>query len=212
MLSKSTCSIAGCTGKYNAKGFCGLHYRRWKTTGDPLGLLVEPDPERRFWAKVEKTESCWLWMGSLTEDGYPRFAESKVSEFKAHRWAYEHVVGPIPDWMQLDHLCHTLDPNCHSGTDCVHRRCVRVDHLEVVTPKINVLRSQSFVAVNARKTHCVHGHELSPENLYDAPSLEGERRCLVCKRRLGREAATRIRAKRASANYPNVPPPSVRVP
>ncbi|MBA4180254.1 MAG: hypothetical protein C0506_06645 [Anaerolinea sp.] len=209
MPSKSTCSIVGCTGKYNARGYCGLHYARWKHTGDPLGLALERDPRVRFWNKVIKTDSCWLWTGSLTEDGYPRFAESKTLEFKAHRWAYESMVGPIPDGMQLDHLCHTLDSGCPGGTGCPHRRCVRVDHLEVVTPRINVLRSQSFVATNASKTHCVHGHELSPENLYEAPSLEGERRCLVCKRRLGREAAVRFRAKRTAMN---VQPSNVRAP
>ena len=196
MLSQSTCSIPGCVGKYNAKGFCGLHYSRWKLTGDPLGLRVEHDEEKRFWAKVEKTEACWNWLGSLTSDGYARFATGHRSEVKAYRWAYERCVGPIPDALQLDHLCS-------------NRRCVNPAHLEPVTARVNVLRSRSFVAVNAAKTTCDNGHSYEPDNLYVVPTT-GERRCLECKRRQGREAAMRLRAKRRSPNYPNVPrPPDV---
>lgn len=47
---------------------------------------------------------------------------------------------PIPDDLQIDHLCHTDDPGCLGGNDCPHRRCVNPAHLEPVTPQGNSLR------------------------------------------------------------------------
>jgi hypothetical protein len=119
-----------------------------------------PPPEIRLWARVEKTETCWLWKGH-TVSGYGMFSIAGKSIY-IHRYAYELLVGPIPEGMQLDHLCRV-------------RHCVNPDHLEPVTNRENVLRG---LAATERKTHCKRGHPLSGPNLYLSPT--GIRVCREC--------------------------------
>ena len=103
----------------------------------------------RFWAKVQQTESCWLWTAARDHRGYGEFRVElpPARPAKAHRFAYETLIGPIPDGLELDHLCRV-------------RNCVNPEHLEPVTGRVNTLRGESPAAQNARKTHCVRGHEL----------------------------------------------------
>lgn len=79
----------------------------------------------RFWAKVDKTGDCWLWMGSL--DSKDRYGQVRIARrlLQAHRVAWELLIGPIPEGMELDH--HNSCP----------KRCVRPDHLRQVTHKQN---------------------------------------------------------------------------
>ncbi|QZE10899.1 hypothetical protein SEA_CHISANAKITSUNE_112 [Gordonia phage ChisanaKitsune] len=64
-------------------------------------------------------------------------------------------------------------------------KCVNPWHVRPVTQKENVLRSEiAIAAVNARKTHCDHGHEFTPENTYE---YRGKRHCRVCQRKRSRE-------------------------
>ncbi|MFE0326316.1 HNH endonuclease [Streptomyces sp. NPDC058960] len=90
------------------------------------------------------------------------------------------LVGPIPDGMQLDHLCR-------------ERRSVRPDHLEPVTLVQNVMRGESPTAVNARKTHCRRGHGLDGDNLYVKP--DGRRVCVTCRRERDRDKTPEQRAR-----------------
>lgn len=121
----------------------------------------------RFWTKVEKSDDqdgCWLWKASLDSKGYGQIniAGKRTRLARAHRLAYEMVVGPIPDGLQLDHLCR-------------NRACVNPRHLEPVTNRENALRSE-----RARRTACIHGHPYTAENtIWKA---NGRRTCRECDR------------------------------
>ena len=132
---------------------------------------------RRFDAKwtPEPNTGCWLWAAGTSIGGYGQFwSERKM--VPAHRYAYTRWVGPIPDGLQLDHLCRV-------------RNCVNPGHLEPVTSRENTLRGETVPAANAAKTHCVHGHEFTPGNTYIRP--DGWRRCRICQA----DADARCRAR-----------------
>ena len=133
--------------------------------------MTKATAEERFWMKVEKTDSCWLWTSALSERGYAWFwADSR--RFRAHRWIYELLIGPIPEGLEIDHTC------------CV-RRCVNPAHLEPVTHQENIRRS---IPARWAKTHCRRGHELTPENTYD---YKGRQRfCKTCRADYQRKRAS----------------------
>lgn len=123
--------------------------------------------EERFWPKVSRSDGCWEWTGScFIPQGYGRFWMGGTKYVRAHRFAYELLVGPIPDGLVLDHLCR-------------NRKCVRPDHLEPVTQGENVLRGVGLPAVNVAKTHCIHGHEFTEANTYRCGNA---RNCRACHR------------------------------
>ncbi len=124
------------------------------------------DETAKFWAQVHKADDgCWLWDGS-SSGRYGRFYTEGRS-IPAHRFSYETTVGVIPPGLQIDHLCRTP-------------RCVRPDHLEVVTGRVNTLRGFGPTAANARKTHCLRGHEFNAENM--TVTKRGDRCCQLCRR------------------------------
>lgn len=133
-------------------------------------IVAMDDPSViRFWAKVNfgGQNGCWDWASSMYQSGYGRFMHGG-KQFRAHRVAYEMNVGPAPIGFDVDHLCR-------------NRRCVNPAHLELVTHQENVLRGSGPTAVNAAKTHCIHGHEFTPENTKVGP--RGNRQCRACWRR-----------------------------
>lgn len=99
---------------------------------------MTPKLVREFWQKVHiQPDGCWRWMASI----YPHNGYGFFRNRRAHRIAYEIFIGPIPDGLQLDHLCHTYDDHCPGGI-CHHRLCVRPDHLEPVTNDENQRRGK----------------------------------------------------------------------
>lgn len=123
----------------------------------------------RFWEKVNKTDSCWLWtagcFGRNQEYGCFYLTGGK-KPVPAHRWAYENLVGPIPDNSVLDHVKER----------CGNTKCVNPAHLEPVSNKENILRGDSLIAQEARQTHCKHGHPLDDCHV----SKDGRRHCRQC--------------------------------
>jgi hypothetical protein len=130
---------------------------------------------------------CWLYKGFINAKGYGLVDVSRrAPQVRAHRAVWEYVVGPIPDGLELDHLCHGRDEDCPGGVQCMHRRCVNPAHLEPVPGAINNARSNSPTSVNARKTRCIRGHEFTPENTYWRLIRNGKpqpsRQCRECRR------------------------------
>lgn len=134
----------------------------------------------RFWSKVnfagpvpEHAPSlgrCWLWLGAISSYGYGRFwvsapAQGPRHRSHAHRVAYELEVGPIPDGLEPDHLCRV-------------RACVNPAHIELVGGGENTRRGIGPSAENARKSHCVRGHDLAKT----ARPYRGHRVCRECSR------------------------------
>lgn len=92
--------------------------------------------------EIDTTSSCWVWQGKLNNRGYPM-----ISNKYAHRIGYELLVGSIPLGHEVDHLC--FNP-----------KCVNPQHLEAVTPLVNMRRAF------ARITHCPKGHEYTDANVF----------------------------------------------
>lgn len=134
----------------------------------PIGIYLRKSAEERFWANVVKTETCWLWRGNLSHEGsgYGRFKDQGYKWY-AHRWAYVHLVGPIQDDLQIDHLCRV-------------KRCVNPQHMEPVTPRVNTMRGFSPSAINARKEYCPRNHRYDLMNTYFTKA--GGRHCRACER------------------------------
>lgn len=125
------------------------------------------DLDDRFWSKVEKTETCWLWIACLNRDGYGLFGfERKV--WRAHRLVYTKLVSPIPSGLEIDHLCRA-------------RACVNPAHLEAVKHHENVRRGE-LKNVKGGKLFCEKGHAFTPENTYlNTHAGQLRRRCKLCK-------------------------------
>ena len=131
-------------------------------------------PEGRFFARVEQIpDGCWLWTGPMNVQRYASFMVNGRTVM-AHRWAYEHWVGPIPDGKQIDHVCGVT-------------RCVNPIHLRPLEPYENVRaywRSQRGV--------CRNGHELTAENVVWREQGK-RRRCRICERERARRWKAKLR-------------------
>lgn len=132
--------------------------------------------EQKFWSHINKEGpvpsfkpalgNCWIWTGAMREDGYGYFSPTRGYRQAAHRCSFRLSRGVIPKGKQLDHLCR------------VHA-CVRPSHLEPVTQRENQLRGYGASGNNARKTHCIHGHEFTEANIIRRST--GGRWCRACK-------------------------------
>lgn len=164
-----TCSVPGCARKHKGHGWCKLHYDRWRRHGDPLGVATgyQRGPKKRptgerFWAKVAKSDGCWIWLGAKDSKGYGRFNKGEGLSSLSHRYAYESLVGAVPNELQLDHLCRVPS-------------CVNPEHLEPVTPLENTRRGRG----HGSETHCPLGHPYDETNTYRRP--DGKSRvCRTC--------------------------------
>ncbi len=176
---KRTCSIEECGKPHHAHGWCLQHYcldRR------PRRDIAKRAAER-FWRKVEKTNSCWLWTGACDSDGYGKVRRDN-HWLKAHRYAYELLVGPIPEELPLDHV---------RARGCLNRHCVNPAHLEPVTLGENLRRSHAY---RPPRSHCKQGHPFDLLNTYVKPN--GKRQCRECQRAMDR----RYRDRRVAQGRP----------
>lgn len=142
---RGICSVADCGRPVLAKAMCNMHYDRLRLHGstDKPGIARR---NRTFWARVEKTDTCWNWTGGLDQAGYGRFTVDGKN-IGPHRYAYRQLVGPLPK--ELDHRCH-------------NRRCVNPDHLRPATRSQNLenlsgARSDSGTGIRGVSLHKLTG-------------------------------------------------------
>jgi hypothetical protein len=93
-----------------------------------------------------EASGCWRWTGSMSRYGYGRWVKNGRSQ-GAHRAVYEALVGPIPEGLDLDHMCHNADETCPGGHGCQHRACVNPAHLEPATRQLNLSRGRARARV-----------------------------------------------------------------
>ncbi|MHC3450828.1 HNH endonuclease signature motif containing protein [Streptomyces prasinus] len=189
------CVECGSTVFY-ARQRCQTCYGRWrrqqKREGGFTLVVIHGAPLEKLTERTEPgPNGCVLYTGCVTNRGYGQISVDGVQKL-AHRAIYELTVGPIPDGMNLDHTCHNRDVTCMGGDDCVHRRCINVEHLEPVTGPENTRRGKGW-AINGTKTHCPQGHPYDEENTY---VFDGRRYCRTCNN--SRTAAAK-RARRGAA-------------
>lgn len=147
----------------------GLHWRRNRFIDGHQYRMGTINAVSRFWSKVKPPlgiGECWIWLGTDAGNGYGVFFYQHKN-IQAHRFAYECLIGKIPDGLQIDHLCR-------------NRKCVNPYHLEPVTTRENLLRGETIAARNARKKYCAKGHLLAGNNLVRYNLKEGRRACRLC--------------------------------
>jgi len=149
-----------------------------------IGTAAKPLAERLDYIVDE--DGCWIWQKGKDKDGYGllKVQRPRRRTARAHVVSYELAKGPIPVGLIPDHLCKKPS-------------CINSDHLEPVTPGVNVLRGNGACAKNARKTHCPEGHPYSGENLYVNP--KGQRICRICVKEAQKRYRLRCEALQAEA-------------
>jgi hypothetical protein len=129
---------------------------------------------------------CLIFTGAIA-DGYGKVSvtvRGVKRMLRVHKFVWEHVHGPVPEGLELDHLCRQTD-------------CCNPDHLEAVTHAENLRRG---AALGPRKTHCIRGHERTPQNMSSSYT------CRKCKTALGRERRRRQRMERQAQTEPSLTP------
>lgn len=148
----------------------------------------------RFCSKITRDEftGCWEWAGPPNKKGYVSFSvrlsARNWSHTTAHSAAYVFMVGPLPDGLQVDHRCENTG-------------CVNPEHLALLTNRENTMKSRGPEKAgqhNKVKTHCLRGHEYTPENTYVSPS-RGTRSCVTCNDAKWRRTYERKKAKALAA-------------
>lgn len=154
----SVCSTDGCDKPRRTRGMCNACYEYWRKHGTveraPVRLPIPP--AERVWTHVDKNGPipahrsqlgpCWLWTAWKNSKGYGLFRWDGAGKVPAHRAVWLVSVGPIPDGLQLDHLCRV-------------KACVNPAHLESVTNAENMRRAKVL------RTHCRSGrHPWTAEN------------------------------------------------
>ena len=114
--------------------------------------------------RIVRTPTCWVWLGGHNSEGYSQ-VQWEGRPLGAHRVIYEALYGPVPEGLEIDHLCR--NPGC-----------VNPAHLEAVTHSENIRRGRSSGGGRKEGKVCKHGHDLT-DPLNRTSARQG-RRCRIC--------------------------------
>lgn len=112
---------------------------------------------------VTLSMGCWLWTGCQNEQGYGIMCRKEIVSQRAHRWVYAQTRGPVPQGLEVGHLCD-------------HPWCVNPTHLKAMTHTENM---STALYPNRLKTSCPQGHPYDDQN---TRHYSGRRGCLTCHR------------------------------
>lgn len=120
-MTKPICKIDNCKNTERARGWCNMHYERWRLHGDPgsAELRTHSTPSEALRHRLVPQGGCLIWTGGKDSHGYGQIADSGRT-YKVHRYVWEQANGPIPGNLEIDHICH-------------NRACAKVEHLRLVT-------------------------------------------------------------------------------
>ncbi len=137
-----------------------------------VGKRSKPALERLMERRLIVGE-CWVPKKGKHPTGYYsigiRIGDNKYKNIRVHNLSYEAFVGPIPEGLELDHLCR-------------NKGCFRPEHLEPVTHNENMKHDDKALGIRSAATHCKLGHKFTKENTYWRPDRANSRSCVICSR------------------------------
>lgn len=174
--STRICAFEGCGKKHYGKGFCAGHYQQLighgilcpLRSGRPNGSPPIIEVDERPCPNQSLAGPCHVYRGTITQKGYGQTSINGKSVM-VHRYVWEQTNGPIPKGLEIDHQCRV-------------RACCNVQHLRVVTKKVNLTENvvgSCWQLLKAR-THCPLGHPYDEANTYR--NKFGCRSCRSCNR------------------------------
>lgn len=129
MAASRICSVAGCFNTHHARGYCKVHWKRWRRNGDMTIRQTARDTARNYFETVVLSytgDDCLVWPYERGTDGRPRLQESGKSAW-ACRLACARTYGPPPSPL------HQAAHSCGKG----HTGCINPRHLRWATPQEN---------------------------------------------------------------------------
>lgn len=134
---------------------------------------------------VPGDNGCTEWIGSH-DRGYSKFSIRSGVSVWVHRWTWEQANGPVPDGLELDHLCR-------------NRGCVNPEHIEAVTHEVNTQRGK-FLEHGSSAEFCKNGHPRTPENRVGRKERRGvSGECKVCHRDRMRRSHRAVAAQKQAS-------------